>query len=388
MKKTVTKRFVAVLMAFIMVCTFCNRPENVAKAATEPSQEDRYSQGYDISSILKQFQYFTSGDVTMNSSGHTVGAVVVGGKLDLKNTFGDAAIVPSYIKNVVSTQGVGNGWHGEEPKKCDTVYYGEIPSGSSFGSNWIQNSNYINTEEAFESIKKQSVALSEVDSAIKVVDGIITCSGNEDIYVTLDCTALKSDVKIVVKDESGIDWFKNHILCISVTGVKETEITFDGYSRIKINDVSLDEALVKMSGSDYNNQLNFGGMNLIWNFPDATGTIKAQGLGGHLVAPSATVDFQSGNYEGGVIAKSITGGAEGHFYPMSKTLKTGDKDSGETEPGSSESSSTEKSSTEDGSTEDTSTEKSSTEDGSTEDTSTEKPSTEKGSCRFVKHLLH
>ena len=78
-----------------------------------------------------------------------------------------------------------------------------------------------------------------------------------------------------------------------------------------------------MSGADaeFNKQLNFSGMNLIWNFPDATGTVKIQGgLGGHMVAPYAEVNFVSGNYEGGVIAREISGGAQGHFYPMSLGL--------------------------------------------------------------------
>ena len=323
MKKTVTKRFLAILMAFIMVCSVCNMPDNKAEAA-DASANDRYSKGYNISSILSQFQFFLSGNVTMNSSGHTVGAVVVGGDMSLDNTFGDAAIVPSYVKNRKNGT-FGTAWHGKYPDKCNTVYY-DTGAENEDKNIWVKNAGYINLDEAFASIKEQSNELAKEDNLTNKTDGNITCSGDEDIYVTLSYATFQNGINITV--DGGVDWFKDHVLCISVTGVNSTDFTFDGYSKIKINGEQLGNKLKEMTGSDkeYSSQLNVSGMNLLWNFPDATGTITTQGLGGHLVAPSATINFQPGNYEGGVIAANITGGAEGHFYPMSKSLKTDKKD--------------------------------------------------------------
>ena len=321
MKKTVTKRLLAVLMAFVMICSVCNVPDKQTEAA---SADDKYSKGYDISSLLGQFQYFVSNDVSMGNSGHTVGAVIVGGSLSLSNSFGDAAIVPSYIGNLKAGY-LGNGWHGKYPNKCDTVYYGEsdVPN---LGENWIKNSNYIQMNDAFDAIKQQSKKLAGTDISnnnLTSENGKITidCKGQEDIYVVIDADAFNKGVDIQVED---IDWFKKHICCISVTG----QITeFNGNGNININGAPIGNKLKGMSGADeqYHDQLNVEGMNLVWNFPDTTGTIKTQGLGGHMVAPQATVHFEEGNYEGGVIAANITGSAEGHFYPMSCHLKGGEE---------------------------------------------------------------
>jgi choice-of-anchor A domain-containing protein len=63
-----------------------------------------------------------------------------------------------------------------------------------------------------------------------------------------------------------------------------------------------------------------GGINrngVLYNFVDAT-SISAQGFGffGTILAPSANVTFTDGAWEGGMYAKSLTGNAEGHIYPL------------------------------------------------------------------------
>ena len=327
MKKTITKRLLAVLMAFVMICSVCNVPDKRTEAA---SASDKYDKGYDISSLLSQFQFFLSGNVTMGSEGHTVGAVVVGKEMSLDNSFGDAAIVPSYVKDLRKGN-LGTGWHGKYPNKSEIVYYSENHSeNQNLGNNWIHNPEYINTEEAFKVIQEQSQALASTENSEEITDTNIKCDSG-DVYVTLKYEDFKNGVNISVPEN--VDWFKDHVLCISVTGVNNTDISFDGYSSIKINDTSIDKALEAMSGADeeYHMQLNVDGMNLVWNFPDASGTITAQGVGGHLVAPNATVDFKSGNYEGGVIAANMKGGAQGHFYPMSLRLK-GEQEKEEQKP--------------------------------------------------------
>jgi choice-of-anchor A domain-containing protein len=326
------------MVALFLCLALCIQGVSTNLKTANAASEAKYDGDFNISTILSRYQYFIQNDVTLNSSGHTVGAVVVGGTLDLANTFGDAAIVPSYI-NTLKAGYLGNGWSGKYPLKSETIYYVQGTENlydwqiSSY--DWIQvGEDYISMTDAFSQIKAQSKSLTEGATKLTAKDGTITidCTADKDVTYEIAYDDFASNnVNIVVDD---VDWFKTNLCIINVTGVNANELTFDGYWPVHVNgSISMDSALEKMSGSDsyFNQQLNVNGMNLIWNFPDATGTLNIQGLGGHLVAPSATVNFNSGNYEGGVIAKELTGGAQGHFYPMSRTLGTVDAD--ETEAG-------------------------------------------------------
>ena len=320
MKKTM-KKLLAFLMAFCLVVGIA-MPDNKSQAA---SSTTKYDGGYGIDEILSQFQFFVSGDVSLNNSGHTVGSVAVGGTLDMSNSFGDAGIVPSYI-NKLKNGYLGTGWHGQVPIKSNVVYYG-TSANTINDSNWYQNAGYIDMAAAFDEIKKQSAFLAtmEDNKIVTLSNGslVIDLTGvNEDTYVNISYADFKAANSIDIKAENA-DWFSKHICLINITGAGSGEVYYDGYSKVKIAGQSADTGLESMSGADaeFNKQLNFSGMNLIWNFPDATGTVKIQGgLGGHMVAPYAEVNFVSGNYEGGVIAREISGGAQGHFYPMSLGL--------------------------------------------------------------------
>ncbi len=319
MKKT-RKKLLAFLMAICMVIGIAV-PRDTSQAATSYTT---YDGGYGIDEILSQFQFFTSGDVTLDNSGHTVGSVAVGGTLNMSNSFGDAGIVPSYIYNHKNGY-LGNGWHGQVPIKSNVVYYGTA-SGTVNDPNWYQNANYIDMEDAFDEVKEQSAYLANMkdNQHVSLTNGslVIDLTGvSEDTYVNIDFADFKAAYGIEIKVDDA-DWFSKHICLINVVGANGAAITYDGYSKVKIAGQSSDTGIESMSGADkeFNKQLNFSGMNLVWNFPDATGTITVQGLGGHLVAPRAAVHFNSGNYEGGVIARTISGGAQGHFYPMSLGL--------------------------------------------------------------------
>jgi choice-of-anchor A domain-containing protein len=338
MKGFIKRRPFVKMVALFLCLALCIQGVSTNLKTANAASEAKYDGDFNISTILSRYQYFIQNDVTLNSSGHTVGAVVVGGTLDLANTFGDAAIVPSYI-NTLKAGYLGNGWSGKYPLKSETIYYVQGTENlydwqiSSY--DWIQvGEDYISMTDAFSQIKAQSKSLTEGATKLTAKDGTITidCTADKDVTYEIAYDDFASNnVNIVVDD---VDWFKTNLCIINVTGVNANELTFDGYWPVHVNgSISMDSALEKMSGSDsyFNQQLNVNGMNLIWNFPDATGTLNIQGLGGHLVAPSATVNFNSGNYEGGVIAKELTGGAQGHFYPMSRTLGTVDAD--ETEAG-------------------------------------------------------
>lgn len=308
--------------------------------AATGSATAKYTAGYEISTILSQFQYFVSNDSTV--TGHTVGAIAVGNNATLSNTFGDYAIVPSYIKNMVSGQ-LANSWDKQKypkPEEGNIVYYGEGNVTNQIGT-WYHNPTYMVMKDAVAVIQADSNSLaSHTTAAAKVNNNVITitCAGKDDIYVKIDYTTFSKATAINVQ-ATDVDWLQNHVCCVSITGVPEgtSDIDFncDGDGRIKLNGNQMGNALKTvqggLSGGQNSDQLNLKGMNLVWNFPDAKGTINAKALGGHMVAPNATVNIGNSNYEGGVIAKNITGAAEGHFYPMTKKL-TGEKNGPVDEP--------------------------------------------------------
>ena len=51
-------------------------------------------------------------------------------------------------------------------------------------------------------------------------------------------------------------------------------------------------------------------------FEATTLDMSAIGIRGTLLAPLADVDFSNGNFDGNLIASSLTGTAEGHLFPF------------------------------------------------------------------------
>ena len=284
-------------------------------APAKASSGAKFAGGNNASNILSKYSVFVEGH--FNANNHIMGAIAVGGTYTNSNFFGDSAIYPSYIKTWNSGR-VGNGALNDNLSKRvnRTVYYG-TRSGDFGGNPAVQNSGFLSMSSVFSSLRAQSKALAERGETISgnVID---LTNRNEDVYITVPYSKLNS-LQINV---SSYDWFRKHILCVSVTGAG-SGAQFNGWS-IKINGGDIGNNFrFKFPGADsqYNIQLNLTGMNLFWNFPDAT-SINVMGQAGHLIAPSANVTNTSGNYEGGVIAKSFTSTSEAHFYPCNRTLAT------------------------------------------------------------------
>lgn len=301
-------RLVSILLTVVLAFGLIEAP---AKA----SSGDKFAGGNNASNILSKYSVFVEGN--FNANNHIMGAIAVGGTYTNSNFFGDAAIYPSYIKTWNSGR-VGNGALNDNLSKRvnRTVYYG-TRSGDLGGNPAVQNAGFLSMSSVFSSLRAQSKALAERGETISgnVID---LTNRNEDVYITVPYSKLNS-LQINV---SSYDWFRKHILCVSVTGAG-SGAQFNGWS-IKINGGDIGNNFrFKFPGADsqYNIQLNLSGMNLFWNFPDAT-SINVMGQAGHLIAPSANVTNTSGNYEGGVIAKSFTSTSEAHFYPCNRTLAT------------------------------------------------------------------
>ncbi|MCR5466118.1 MAG: choice-of-anchor A family protein [Lachnospiraceae bacterium] len=284
-------------------------------APAKASSGAKFAGGNNASNILSKYSVFVENNFSANN--HIMGAIAVGGTYTNSNFFGDAAIYPSYIKTWNSGR-VGNGALNDNLSKRvnRTVYYG-TRSGDLGGNPAVQNSGFLSMSSVFSSLRAQSKALAERGETISgnVID---LTNRNEDVYITVPYSKLNS-LQINVPS---YDWFRKHILCVSVTGAG-SGAQFNGWS-IKINGGDIGNNFrFKFPGADsqYNIQLNLSGMNLFWNFPDAT-SLNVMGQAGHLIAPSANVTNTSGNYEGGVIAKSFTSTSEAHFYPCNHTLAT------------------------------------------------------------------
>jgi choice-of-anchor A domain-containing protein len=124
--------------------------------------------------------------------------------------------------------------------------------------------------------------------------GGISLSGSStdvDVY-TLDIADLEAANGITISATGGA-------AIINVTGTSST--TIGGFA-------------VWLSGLDETD--------ILWNFCDATALdFSALGIEGTTLAPLADVTFDNGNFDGSLIAASLTGAAEGHLYPFDHTFE-------------------------------------------------------------------
>ncbi len=332
LKRFKVKRVLAMLLTAVMVLSIC-MPQNVSAATPNAV----YSGGTGYQDVLTNFQYFIKGDATLNGSAHTVGAVAVGGKLTASNTIGDGAQSPSYAGHIVSASvGNGTGYAGS----TRDFYYGT--STNTLGTEFTQNAGYMVVDDIFAGLVNQSDALAQnkgieitesyfnTEKWVKMID--IDFSAGQVFTIDYD----------VLKEAKGLNFVNFNVndlitkeYVINIVGVEDKEVLFDGDAWLgevgtgKV-DVFVDgnklAYLSKLGGEGASDgiQYNLSGMKLVWNFPDATGDIKWHGVGGHLIAPTADVEVTSGRFEGGIIANSIVGNGQGHYFPYNGiTLKAG-----------------------------------------------------------------
>ena len=312
MKNRKTWRLISVLLALVL--TICLCASNEVQAA--PSENDRYDGDFNASTILARYGLFVRD--MLKADCHTISSIAVGGTYSSTNTFGDVALYPSYI-NIWASGRVGNAYAGRTVNR--TVYYAEkkFTSEAWDPNKGIKNARYIDMSAAFSKLTAQSADLR--DSSYDLNGTTLNLYGvNSDVYVKIPYDKLRS----LVINVPSYSWFHDHILCISVTGCGSSTVQFPGYA-IRIGSDSLGNKFrFNFPGQDsvFREQLNLTGMNLFWNFPDATGTLNVEGLAGHLIAPSAAVKVSGGNHEGGIIARTLTTSAEAHYYPASRKLTT------------------------------------------------------------------
>lgn len=332
LKRFKVKRVLAMLLTAVMVLSICI-PQNVSAATPNAV----YSGGTGYQDVLTNFQYFIKGDATLNGSAHTVGAVAVGGKLTASNTIGDGAQSPSYAGHIVSASvGNGTGYAGS----TRDFYYGT--STNTLGAEFTQNAGYMVVDDIFAGLVNDSNTLAQ-NKGVEITESYFnTEKWVQMIDIDFSAGQVFTIDYDVLKEAKGLNFVNFNVddlitkeYVINIVGVEDKEVLFDGDAWLgevgtgKV-DVFVDgnklAYLSKLGGEGASDgiQYNLSGMKLVWNFPDATGDIKWHGVGGHLIAPTADVEVTSGRFEGGIIANSIVGNGQGHYFPYNGiTLKAG-----------------------------------------------------------------
>ena len=344
-------------VAWVLVCIMAMLVPGVMGAAAG-STSTVYQKSYSIENLLSDYQYFTQSDLTAIS--HTVGAIACGGNAKIEN-FGDGATAVSYFHHIVSIGNYNAGNYFKDSSLSEyegyiglPAYYKTAGDSVSAGSNinkYTGDEEYIDFDAAFKNIASESEGLTK--DAYTVTDGDIAGDEYNGFTLTLPFETSKNIIipkeiydkvnyiKLGITDISDIS--KNRYT-VSFTGFINTDISLT-FQYIGFSKDNKTKGILSTNGQSFNNdnslknkltdgsiqdgQMNMSGMKLIWNFPDAK-SIKSEYTGGHIVAPKAevTVKDGSGNFEGGIIAKSITNNsAEGHFYPYSAVKSSGSSSS-------------------------------------------------------------
>lgn len=330
MRKTVLNRVLACMLALAVCMAGITVESKQAKAA------ETYPYAYTIQNFLTDYQYIVSNDLKVTN--HTVGSVVVGGSAELCS-FGEGMAMPAYINHYVKSLDIPQTKWPEMPSSCGSnkVYYETMEPDAHPGylpaENFIQG-KYVDTTAAFSQLITQSAQMAASGTVPTKTGNVITVDFSSTRNVVIPASLLDPSgyVAVNIVGVDSVEEFVNKDYTISFTGIgsRSVHLENDWWAStpadynifLKFNDQSFGRALKTLgmgtndnqSGSQFVNT----GMKLVLNLPDAIGDLSVIALSGHLVAPQASVKIAGGGYEGGIIARNVTSGAEAHFYPYYK----------------------------------------------------------------------
>ena len=351
---------------------------NAQEAGLQVSSK-KYEGEYHIDYILSHCSYFVQSDLEGDTVADTVGTVIVGNRLNLKNSVGKVKAAASYARYLIDLNDyLVDSWN--DTTGIDTNFY-YTESYLSY-KDWLTNrmvkvaDDYINMDEAFAVIKQESQALEKAGQDGYEEQGNLIIDFSNSRTITVSGEQFSNARRVILKNVTAEDIFSN-AYTISISG--DGDYTLDT-SKIEIGGTALNNNyflnLAKnrpggVQGGQYYN----GGFGLAWNFPDAK-NITANFLTGHIIAPSGNVSLIGGNHEGQVIAQNVKSSSESHFYPYNVTTETTTTEATTTERTTTETTTTEATTTESTTTETTTTETVTTESTTTETTTTETITTE------------
>lgn len=359
MKKMIVKnwkRIAAVMMAVILVVGSVNLSELSASAEgenTEPNAVGGVSlNDFSLYQFLTYYQYVIKGDATIGN--HTVGSMLIGGEGTI-GAFGEGALGPVYIHNLQGSENYANRYPEISQYYTEQrvpAYYGAgSVSRPSDWNEWNSSEKFVDFEAVFNGIENESRNIANTHDVMIDYNGSdFSITGNKDAVtvdtdfiqgkwgnlltidfskissITISNAAFQKLVAIDIHVNNIDDFNKPHNISIlgdsinvsyAYNPVMGTHPSIgDGAVCVTINGATFQGgALKSMTGNKQAGQLLDAPMELLWNFPDAE-TASVEYLGGHVVAPKATVTIHGGNFEGGVIAAGlINKSAEGHMYP-------------------------------------------------------------------------
>lgn len=297
---------------------------SVLNANTQKTQvsKKKYEGEYHIDYILSHYSYFVQNDLDGDYVADTVGAIMVGNKLNLKNTVGKVKAAASYARYLIDLADYHAGSWNDTTGIDTNFYYTE--SHMSY-KDWLTNrmvkvaDDYINMEEAFGFIRQESQALEKAGQSGYMEQGNLVIDFANSRTITVSGADFTNAKRVILKNVTAEDIFLN-AYTISVSG--DSNYVLD-IAKIEIGGTPLNNnyffnlAKNRPEGSQ-GGQYYSGGFGLVWNFPDAK-NITASFLTGHIIAPSGNVSLMGGNHEGQVIARNVKASSESHFYPYNVT---------------------------------------------------------------------
>ena len=333
MKKRIKARLLAYVLAFTTMVF--SMPINVAKAEEPDRTVPYFGTDYSLNYILSHYGYFTPGDLT--GDGHTVGSFVVGGKLNINQGIADGSLGPNYAYQYVGGNLEATRYHNLDNSGFIPVLELYTNQFVNAAVNWgngdqiskydnIPLSDFIDMDAAMSSIRSESNGWMNPNGATSNVTVTDTANGKEvSIDLSSECIAT-------------VEGMPNDYSKISLTGITLEDltlrgyvITFNGSGAFEFNFVGRvyiegDKELGKQAnelakfGSTNSIEVNSAGLNLLWNFPNATKGTVNEHLG-HIIAPNCDLTKTSGgNSNGSMIAKSIETYNQNHFWPINPNV--------------------------------------------------------------------
>ena len=298
--KTIKLSVMLILMIALMFSTAFMMIIKATEDTEKTEEKDaKYNGEYTIEYLIKHFNLVTFGDVSQAE--HIVGPVLIGGNINSNlNHSQHTGGISSYVKGKITG---GNVSCNETPKP--TLHLGKNSGAeiSEYGSVNVNNTwytsnptvitdDYLNFDTLFSTVRTQSQNLSTIGEKAKIDD-----DGKVQIKIG-DRIIIENLEKVTVIDIEG-NRQSNQLTLINI---KDS-------GNIKMPDVHINGQQTSTDDTDAT------GNSIVWNIPNATSVQMADSPSiGHIVAPNAKVKTGNSNYAGCMIAKSLDGHIEGHYW--------------------------------------------------------------------------
>lgn len=319
MKKKISIALLIIIVINMIMSTLGNSVVFAGVESTTTNTFESDGGEYSLDYILNQYNVF----VKENYEGtHVVGPVITGG--DFSNHLGGLTApspvdgyphkVPSYIKGSANIGGNTINAYSNV-----NAYLGTVNKGKTFylmSSISTQNPNGILFTDNYVDFSKWDYLVEQTNQISNNPDVKISFENN--IPVSSDTSKVD-----VVKEWPG------YVLNVQSGNVVLLESENLGNLAINVIGKASDDSTVIVSkGSQIQlpmttingkipNSIEFeeNGVGLVYSFPEATKVSGNKEITGHIVAPSADIKLDAGNYNGCLLAKSVQTKAEGHMWP-------------------------------------------------------------------------